>query len=338
MQGPWTPEKVLDMTRGFQPACVIAAGAELDVFTVLAKGPLDAEEVARKVDADPRGTAVLLDALAALGLLEKRGEAYGLAPGVGDILAEGGSASALAMIRHQGNCLRRWGQLASVVETGAPAELPPSVRGEEADLASFIGAMDEISRASADALVATLEPRRFRHILDVGGASGTWTIAFLRAAPLARATLFDRPEVMPLARKRLAEAGVLDRVHLAPGDFSIDPLPGGADLVWLSAIVHQNSREENRGLFRKSREALLDDGLVAVRDIVMEPDRTRPPMGALFAVNMLVATEGGGTFTFEELAEDLRASGFTDATLARKAETMDSIVTARKAPGAAGGA
>ena len=334
MQGSWTPEKVLELTRGFQPACVIVAGAELDVFTVLAKGALDAAQVARKVAADPRGTAVLLDALAALGLLEKREEAYGLAPGVGDILAEGGAASTLAMVRHQGNCLRRWSRLANVVRTGVPADLPPSVRGEAADLASFIGAMDEINRASADALVASLEPRRFRRILDVGGASGTWTIAFLRAAPLARATLFDRPEVVPMARTRLAEAGVLDRVELVPGDFYVDQLPCGADLVWLSAIVHQNSREENRDLFRKSHEALLDGGLVAIRDIVMEPGRTRPAMGALFAVNMLVATEGGGTFTFEELAEDLRASGFVDAMHARKGEAMDSIVTARRRPGA----
>jgi predicted O-methyltransferase YrrM len=327
---PWTVERIIEMSRAFQPACVLVAGAELDVFSVLEGGPLDAIALADRIDGDPRAAAVLLDALAAIGLLAKEGSRYRLAPGTAEALTEGGPSSVLAMVRHQANCLRRWAQLAHVVDAGMPAETAPSVRGAEGDLASFIGAMDEINRASAGPIVAALRPERRRRILDVGGASGTWTIAFLKAAPAARATLFDRPEVIPLARKRLAEAGLLDRVDLAPGDFYLDPLPGGADLVWLSAIVHQNSREENRALFRKCRDALVEGGEVAIRDFVMDPGRTRPAAGALFAVNMLVATEGGGTFTFEELAEDLRSAGLVEPGVARQAETMDAIVTARR--------
>ena len=87
-------------------------------------------------------------------------------------------------------------------------------------------------------------------------------------------------------------------------------LPAGADLAWVSAIVHQNSRAQNRALFAKVFAALAPGGRIAIRDILMEEDRTRPVAGALFAVNMLVATEGGGTFTFAELREDLEAAGF----------------------------
>ncbi len=111
----------------------------------------------------------------------------------------------------------------------------------------------------------------------------------------------------------------------------VDTLPGGADLAWVSAIVHQNSREQNRTLFRKIFGALEPRGRVAIRDIVMDEGRTRPPAGALFAVNMLVATQGGGTFTLRELSEDLTAAGFTEPSLARKDEGMNSIVLARKA-------
>jgi hypothetical protein len=137
-----------------------------------------------------------------------------------------------------------------------------------------------------------------------------------------------------MAQRRLAAAGLDQRVRLVAGDFATDALPPGADLAWVSAIAHQNSRAQNRALFTKVCAALVPGGRIAIRDILMEEDRTRPVAGALFAVNMLVATEGGGTLTFAELREDLVAAGFAEVALARRDEAMNSIVVARK-PGAA---
>jgi predicted O-methyltransferase YrrM len=142
------------------------------------------------------------------------------------------------------------------------------------------------------------------------------------------------PHVIPMARRRLAAAGLAKRVKLVAGDFTRDALPAGADLAWVSAIVHQNSRAQNRALFSKVIAALTPGGRIAIRDILMEEDRTRPVAGALFAVNMLVATEAGGTFTLAELREDLMAEGFAAVALARPDEAMNAIVVARK-PGAA---
>jgi SAM-dependent methyltransferase len=133
-----------------------------------------------------------------------------------------------------------------------------------------------------------------------------------------------------MAESRLAAAGLRDRVDLVAGDFTVDPLPAGADLVWISAIVHQNSREQNRRLFAKAFASLAPGGRVAIRDILMDDSRTSPVAGALFAVNMLVATEGGGTFTFAELRDDLEAEGFKDAAVLRREQAMSSIVAARK--------
>jgi hypothetical protein len=109
-----------------------------------------------------------------------------------------------------------------------------------------------------------------------------------------------------------------------------DPLPQGADLAWVSAIVHQNSRPQNRSLFAKVLDALVPSGRIAVRDVLMEDNRTRPIAGALFAVNMLVATPGGGTFTFRELRSDLRAAGFARVVVRRRDAAMNSIVVAQK--------
>ena len=96
-------------------------------------------------------------------------------------------------------------------------------------------------------------------------------------------------------------------------------LPGGADFAWVSAICHQHSRQHNRELFAKVYQALVPGGRIAIRDIVMEPCRTQPRDGALFAINMLVNTETGGTFTFEEYAEDLRAAGLRESAVAGEA-------------------
>lgn len=328
-QPVWTPDSVLEIARSYQAAAVLAAGADLEVFAYL-RQPSTAAQVAAALQCDPRGLIVLLDVLTSLGLLVKTSELYSLAPGVEHVLTPDGGQSVLAMAQHQANCMRRWAQLAVAVKSGFPPPSFNSVRGERRDQEAFIGAMDNISAPNADKVIASIEPARSRHFLDVGGASGTWTAAFLRANPTARATLFDLPQVIPMAERRLQHMGFLDRVGLVPGDFYTDPLPSGADLAWVSAIVHQNSRKQNRELFTKVHRALEPGGRIAIRDIVMEPDRCHPVAGALFAVNMLVATPGGGTFTFEELKEDLLASGFTGPYLAREDEAMNSVLIASK--------
>jgi precorrin-6B methylase 2 len=326
----WTPDELHALIRGYQGAAIVAAAAELDLFSPLRRGPMTARALARRCGCDLRALSALLDSLAAVRLLGKRGGRYSLGTGVADVLAAGGGHSALSMAQHQANCMRRWAQLARVVRTGRPAERTPSIRGAEGDRASFIGAMDNTSAPVADAVVRRLRPLRFSRLLDIGGASGTWTLAFLRACPGATAVLFDLPPVIPMAARRIAAAGMSGRVRLVSGDFARDPLPAGADLAWVSAIVHQNSRRQNRALFAKVCSALVPGGRIAIRDMVMDETRTRPLSGALFAVNMLVATEGGGTFTFNELREDLEAAGFAGAAVAHRDEGMSSIVVARK--------
>lgn len=331
MPMPWTRESILDLVRGYQPACVLAAAADLDLFRAFAgRGSMTADAVAAAIGADARGTTVLLDALAALGLIDKDGEAFSVPPAVGAALGGTGPGSILAMAQHQASCLRRWALLAQVVKSGRRADAPPGVRGGAGDRESFILAMNDVSAASADGVIRHVGDLDYRCVLDVGGGSGTWTLAFLRACPSARAILFDLPLVVPMARQRFEDAGVVDRVTLVAGDFNTDPLPAGADLAWVSAIVHQNSREQNRALFGRVAAALAPGGVIAIRDHLMEPSRTAPVAGALFAVNMLVGTEGGGTYTVDELREDLEAAGLHDVAVAHREPTMNSILVARR--------
>lgn len=332
MPKEWTGESVLEIARCFRSACVLLAAAELEIFDTLAQRPMAADELAGELHADSRATAVLADALVAQGLLEKQDGRYASAAGAEEVLTAKGRSNVLPMLQHQANLVRSWAELARVVKTGLPADPPPSVRGDEGDLSAFIEAMNVTSRAAAPKVVDSLQPLEFQHILDIGCGPGTWSIAFLRATPHARATLYDLPDVIPIARKHIDAAGLTDRVDFAGGDLNTDePLPQGADLAWVSAIIHMNSREENRKLFGKVHTALAARGRIMIRDIVMDDGHTSPADGAMFAVNMLVRTKGGGTYSLSEIGADLQEAGFAEPSLVRGERDMDSVVWAPKA-------
>jgi SAM-dependent methyltransferase len=323
-------EGVLRTMAAFRPACVLGAAAELDVFTALADAPATASELARRLCCDLRGIRTLLDALAALAFLEKEDDRYVLPEHLRGVLSWSAPDNVLPSLLHSANLVRRWSELAAVVKSGQPADRRPSVRGQEADAASFIAAMHTGSGPIADDVVRRIPDLRFTHLLDVGGASGSWTIAFLRAVDGSTATIFDLPHAIEQARERLTAEGLADRVRLVEGDFYRDELPAGADFAWVSAIAHQHGREDNRRLFAKVFKALAPGGRIGVRDMVMDVTRTRPLMGALFAINMLVGTAGGGTYTFEEFAEDLNAAGFAAPRLVIASDNMSSVVVATK--------
>jgi precorrin-6B methylase 2 len=324
MSDDWNGEALLALARTYQPACILLAAAEIGLFEALAAGPMEADQLASELAADLRGTTVLADALVALGLLQKNGAAYASVPEPAEV------AAALPMLRHQGNCMRRWARTATAAKEGRPVERGPSLRGESADQATFIEAMASYNRDAVRTVVAGLGPLAFDRLLDVGGGPGTWTIGFLETDESARATLFDLPHVLTIARRHLEDAGMVERVELVGGDFCIEPLPGGADLAWVSAILHQFSRSQCRDLLRNVHGALVDGGQILIRDIVMDDSHTRPQYGALFAVNMLVSTEGGGTFSLAELTEDLDATGFGDVTVVEAERPMDQVVRATK--------
>jgi len=322
-------EQILEMMRAYQVPCLLAAAADLDLFEKLAPAPRTAAEVAAAAGCDLRAATILLDALAAVGVIVKQDGHYSISPELAPFLCEASPQSVMAMLRHQANCLRNWSRLPWTVHSGKPEYPGPSIRGEDADKASFIEAMHVVSRGVADELIEEIHLGGVRCVLDLGGASGTWTVAWLKAEPLSRAIIFDLPHVIPMARECFAASPFADRVELCAGNFYTDDLPKGADLAWVSAIIHQNSPDQNRALYRRIAAALAPQGWIYIRDIVMEPSRTAPVAGALFAVNMLSATERGNSYCFTEIQEDLQSAGFADVELVRRDEGMRSIVRAR---------
>jgi len=320
-----TPKTILELSRNFMESRILLTGAELNLFSRLASEPLSAEELASKMKANLRALTIVLDALSAMQLLVKEGGKYSCPPPISVLLSKNSSESILPMVHHMAHVWQRWSKLTDLIKSNeGSGNLAPST-GED-EMTAFIGAMHAIASRLAPGVVAAVNPGISRFLLDVGGASGTYTLAFLRAVPQMRATLFDRPEVIPIARKRLGEAGVLDRVALVGGDFYRDEFPHGHDLAFVSAIIHQNSPEQNLDLYQKGFRALAPGGRIVIRDHIMEPDRAQPRDGAIFAVNMLAGTSGGNTYTYEEVHSGLEEAGFNRIRLLQKGEQMDGLV------------
>lgn len=333
MANQWTSQEIMEAARAFQASRLILTAARLDLFTVLNSGPKSHQEVAAQLGLDQRATRIFLDALAAMDLLQKGPQGY-LTPAVlRGSLASDSQDSILPMLLHMATLWERWSALEMVLRTGSPSQTGSWEERPAQEREAFIGAMHVIARGLAPEIVSSISLEGVKRILDVGGGPGTYAMGFLEAGQDILVTLFDLPSVIPMARSRLEKAGFLDRVQLVAGDFEVDPLPCGHDLVFLSAIVHQNDREQNRRLFSKCLRALVPGGRILVRDHIMENSRTRPAQGALFAVNMLVSTRGGSTYTFDEIREDLEASGFGNVEWIRKRERMDSLVQAKRTGG-----
>jgi predicted methyltransferase len=155
-------------------------------------------------------------------------------------------------------------------------------------------------------------------------------MAFLKNFPRLTATIFDLEKVADMARTRILNEGFSDRITVVSGDYGVDELPEGYDLVLLSAVIHSNSREANRALYRRIFKALEPGGAVLIRDHIMDSLRTSPTNGAVFAVNMLAATIDGDTYTFDEMRQDLQHAGFSDVRMVLDGENMDQVLQALK--------
>ncbi|MFH1568594.1 MAG: methyltransferase [Gemmatimonadota bacterium] len=323
------PMALLETIRSFMKSRIILTGVELDLFTRVSQGLDTTEALAGRAGLDLRATTRLLDALVTHELLEKSDGRYRLTD-AGTFLAADHPRTVLPMALHMNELWRTWSGLTAAVTHGANPGRVASAARDEGAIRAFIGAMHVVGERLSREISASLDLSSFGRLLDVGGASGTYTIAFLESNPQMTAVIFDLAHVIGMARDHLTRAGLADRVALVSGDFYTDPLPQGCDLGLLSAIIHQNSPGQNEALFRKVYQALEPDGMLIIRDHIMDADRTHPPDGAIFALNMLVGTEGGDTHTFEDVQQGLAAAGFTDIRLVRRGENMDCLVTARK--------
>ena len=161
--------------------------------------------------------------------------------------------------------------------------------------------MHERAHRNAPNVVSLLDLSNVYRVLDVGGGSGAYSMAFVHAREGILTTVFDLPNVTPLTREYIDQEGLSEKVETVEGDYNKDNLGSNFDLVFLSAIVHINSYDQNKALIHKASKALNPGGQVVIHDFIMDDDRTAPAFGTLFSLNMLVGTEAGDTYTESEV-------------------------------------
>jgi (2Fe-2S) ferredoxin/SAM-dependent methyltransferase len=310
------PDDLNDLIRGFQESRVVLTALEFDLFTAVGEGA-PAAEVAARVHATLRSTEMLLNALAALRLLVKREGVFYNSPSAARYLAAASPDNARPALLHTAHLWRRWSTLTACVRAGTAIAHDEIAGRDPAWTEAFIAAMHRNAAERAPLVVRATGVENVRRMLDVGGGSGAYSIAFARANPALHADILDLTTVEPIALRHIRDAALADRVHVRPGDLRSGPLGEGYDLVFVSAICHMLSPEENLDLLRRCREALAPGGRVVVQDFILEPDKTSPRFAALFALNMLVGTRSGASYSEPEYAAWLGEAGFQEIRRAR---------------------
>jgi (2Fe-2S) ferredoxin/SAM-dependent methyltransferase len=302
------PDEINEMIRGFMPSRVVLTALDLDVFTLVGSGA-SAEEVARRKGTDARATEILLNALVSLKLLEKRDNTFMNSPTSARFFDEHSRESARLALMHTAHLWRRWSTLTDAVKAGTAVD----TSGRDAGwVTAFIAAMDRNARERANSVVKAVGADGIGRMLDMGGGSAAYSIAFARAVPQLNSVVLDLGEVVPLAQENIQLAGLADRIAVQQGDMLRDPLGVNYDLVLASAICHMFSPEENRRLFQRVYSALAPRGRFVVQDFILEPNKTAPRQAALFSLNMLVGTRAGSSYSEAEYAAWLQETGFSD--------------------------
>jgi len=300
------------LASGHAEARIVQTAVSLGVFDIIGNRGSEAAAVAASVAADPRATELLLNALVALGLLKKENSRFSLTEVSAAYLVRDSAEFFGDMILFDASLWDCWGDLEKAVRSGKPVRVPDMYQGDPQATGRFIRAMHSLVQARGDAeiLIEKLDLGKARDLLDVGSGPGTYPIYLCRKFPGLRATIFDLPGTLKITGRFVAESGLKDRITLLAGDYRNDPIPGRYQAVLLSNIIHGEGSEENPRLMAKLYRCLDPGGKVVIKDHILDDSLIHPPVGAIFSLLMLLTTEHGRCYSFNEVRSWLEAAGF----------------------------
>jgi SAM-dependent methyltransferase len=309
-----TPQRILQMAWGFAAPLAIEAAVRHKVFDVLAEfGPLDLGALVRATGASQRGVAGLANLLVGFGLLDRTDSgAYTLTPESRTFLVSGRPEFQGGLFRHMsGQLIPVWSKLADVVATGVPALAVNQKENGSAFFEEFVADLFPMNYLAARALAAHLHLAE-ASVLDLAAGSGVWGIALAQSSPGVRVRAVDWPQVLDVTRDFADRFGLRDRYTFAQGDLSSADFGGDHTVAVLGHILHSEGEERSRALLQRTFDALGPGGTIAIAEFLVDADRKGPLSGLVFAVNMLVNTDCGNTYSFDEIGLWLGETGFRD--------------------------
>jgi ubiquinone/menaquinone biosynthesis C-methylase UbiE len=325
-------QKLAQMHFSFAPSRIVSTALQLDFFSHLAAGKKTAAEVAKAAGASARGTRMILDALVGFELLSKHDGQYQLAPPARQFYVRG-SPDYMGYIMEDDSMWEAWSHLTECVRTGKPSQAMNLQERGETFFPTLVRGLHVMNREPARRLAQVLDAgngRRGLCVLDVACGSGVWGIAMAEADPEARITAQDFPSMFDVTKQFIARHGVADRFDFLAGDLrQVDFGEARYDVVILGNIVHSEGERSSRDLLQRSHRALKSGGRVAILDMIPNDTRSAPPFPLIFAINMLVNTEEGDTYTHAEYAKWLTEAGFAKVEIADVASHSPAIIGTR---------
>lgn len=311
-----TPERIMQFAWGYAPTLIIEAALRHNVFDLLHASPKSVGKLASETGASTRGLTPILNALVALQLLAKSGERYSLTPESETFLVSTNPAYYGELFKHiSGDLLPEWMKITEVVRTGKPAKAVNDNKQGAEFFAGFVESLFPLGYNAAKLLGEHLNITTAAtpiSVLDLAAGSGVWGIALAQQSPKVQLTAVDWPQVLEVTKRVAQRHGVADRLKTIPGDLLAVDFGTGHHIATLGHILHSEGIERSRELLRKTFAALAPGGTIAIMEFVPNDERTGPPQALLFAVNMLVNTDAGDTFTFAEISAWLREAGFVN--------------------------
>lgn len=338
VSSPVTPERIMQFAWGFAPPLMLEAAIKHRVFDMLDAGSKTLDEVAAETGASPRGLRAVMNALVGLRFLAKDDAGrYSLTPESSAFLVSTKPGYQGGFFKHTSSQLMpKWLQLNEIVRTGRPAVAVNQEGDGSAFFQEFVEDIFPMSYPAAQALAGHLrliEAAGPISVLDLASGSGVWGIALAQSSPKVTVTAVDWAGVLPATRRITARHGVADRFRFVAGDLATADFGSGHSVATLGHILHSEGEPRSRALLRKTFDALAPGGTIAIAEFLVDPDRAGPPNGLIFAVNMLVNTDVGDAFSFEEIAAWLREAGFENPPRTLDAPGPSPLVLATKPSG-----
>lgn len=308
----WTIPDLLQLSGGYWSTCALHAAVKLDVFGVLDGTARSAAEVAQLQQTDPRATAMLLDALSALDLLEKQDDTYSATPFAANYLSKTSPGYLGHIIMHHHHLMPGWARLDEAVTSGGPIRESNSHSDNGIVRESFLMGMFNLASLQAPRIAQAANLSECRTLLDLGGGPGTYAIYFCIANPELSAVVYDLPTTCTFAENTISRFDLSARISFTSGNYHLDPVPTGFDAVWISHVLHSDGSEACSSLLRKAVDALNPGGILMVQEFILDDAKDGPPFPALFSLNMLLGTEAGRSYSERELVAMMTEAGLCD--------------------------
>lgn len=315
---PPNPAKILQVGLGFWASKTLLSAVELGVFGALRKGGVPRDELVARLGLHHRSADDFLDALVALGFLERSGigatAIYANTPETAQFLDPERAEYVGGMLEMANARLYPfWATLTDGLRTGksqnGTEDIWDNLSADPARLEQFAKGMAGLNGGNFAALVEKFDFSRYASMCDVGGSTGALTVQIARRHPTVRCTTFDLLPIEPIARKTVEAAGVSDRVKVVSGDFTKEPLPH-ADVITMGNILHDWSEDGKLKLIKKAFDALPPGGAFISIENIIDDERRENAFGLLMSLNMLIDTEEGADYTGAQFDRWCREAGF----------------------------